>query len=54
MSMVVGLEKICPVCDKYFIAQPGWAFKKQKKGKFLYFCRYNCLRKCETKEWKYE
>lgn len=39
-------EKICPVCNKYFIPAPLHAYKiGGPKGKLV--CTYSCMRKAE-------
>ena len=53
MSWVsVGLDKICPVCKKVFLAQPEWIYIMEKNSKRTYFCTYKCFRKFQKSKEK--
>lgn len=43
-------ERVCPVCGRTFVISSleVWCYRKRKADFWVYFCRYNCLRKAEA------
>ena len=43
-------ERVCPVCGRTFVVPSleAWCYRKRKTDFWVYFCRYNCLRKAEA------
>jgi hypothetical protein len=51
--MIMDSTRICPVCQKEFVAYDDWVYKCQFKAKtqyMIWFCSWGCYRKYEKGE----